>query len=743
VATCALAKHLGAEDLIVFIEDPDLGALLPAPGFPQTLPGGQTWRAFLARTGADGCHSGVLPVPGSSGPVSALGVAAEDGSVLVLLGGNPECDAVDDVRLLLPLLSTALQGENVSRIAAGHQSMARESAGQAKALTEALGTTRRNLQQALGDAKAAHHRLAFLAEASTLLSSSLDYETTLANVARLVVSALADLCIVDIAGADQSISRLGFAHADPAKEAELRELQYRYQLDPRGSNPVAVTLRTGTSMIGGPQDAVSLITIAQDAHHLSLLEAINPQSFMCVPMIARGRTIGVITFLRLETGRFYGSDDLALAEDLARRAATAVDHAHLYRVARDAEEQSGHFAERVEALAQFSQALSAAGLTPQVVLDTAAHSVTQLFDDRCVIYLRSKDRPYLRPVAMDHPDPTVRKRMQDLPASTCPPAEQHAAGVIESGQALMISGQDPITIPTRAISELLALEQTCPYDLLIVPLRVRDQVIGTIGISRDQPGRPYTLEDQTFLQELADRAATAIENTRLHGQLADRERRLQELIGQLFMAQEEERRRVAYEVHDELAQVAASTHQHLQAFARYHQPGSPEAREALDQVTGLAHRTVSEARRIIANLRPTALDDFGLAVAIRLKVEELQDEGWEITYQESLGGLRLPSIIETAFFRVTQEALTNVRKHAETTRVRIALETQGRALHLEIQDWGRGFDMNALSIAPGAGERIGLVGMRERITVLGGTCRVDSQPRNGTRIVVELPVPVS
>ena len=107
-------------------------------------------------------------------------------------------------------------------------------------------------------------------------------------------------------------------------------------------------------------------------------------------------------------------------------------------------------------------------------------------------------------------------------------------------------------------------EQSEADGLLVVSLRIRDQVIGTLGISRDEPARLYTLEDQTFLQELADRAA-AIDNTRLYGQLAERERRLQDLIGRLFMAQEE--RRVTYEVHDELAQVAASTHQHLQAFA--------------------------------------------------------------------------------------------------------------------------------------------------------------------------------
>lgn len=735
-----LAKLLGAEDLIVFVADPDLGVLLPAPGFPQTLAGGRAWRTFLAKSTTDGCHSSDLPLPSSPEPISALGVAATDGSVMVLLGGDPDYEAVLDICLLLPLLSTALQSEQASLIAAGHSSMARESAMQAKALTDALDATRRTLQQALCDARTAQNRLTFLAEASILLSASLDYETTLANVARLVVSTLADLCIVDISEADQSISRLGFAHVDPEKEEQLRELQYRYPPDPRGSNPVAVTLRTGKSMVGSKQDGKLLTSIAQDAYHLSLLKAIKPRSFMCVPMIARGRTIGVITFVATESARCYGPADLTLAEDLAQRAAIAVDNARLYHAAQVAEEQSCSFAARVETLAQVSQALATAGLAPQVVLDTAARYVAERIGDRCVICLLSEDRHWLTPVALDHKDPAIRELMHEELVGPHPLKGRHAARVIQSGQPLRVSNSDPAST-TCTKPGCLLLERSGAQDLLIVPLRVQDQIIGSIGISRDRPGRPYTFDDQTFLQELADRAATAIDNTRLHGQLADRERRLQDLIGRLFMAQEEERRRVAYEVHDELAQVAASTHQHLQAFARYHRPQSPQAREALDQVTTLAHRTVSEARRIIANLRPTALDDFGLAAAIRLKVEDLQDEGWEITYQESLGSVRLPSVIETALFRVTQEALTNVRKHAQTTQVRVSLEDQGRAIHLEIQDWGRGFDIDALSVDTGAGERIGLVGMQERISVLGGICRVNSQPGIGTRVIVEIPTP--
>ena len=146
-------------------------------------------------------------------------------------------------------------------------------------------------------------------------------------------------------------------------------------------------------------------------------------------------------------------------------------------------------------------------------------------------------------------------------ARRAPPRKDHGEQPIASA-----IGWQPMP-PPHATTGSARPEQSEADGLLVVPLRIRDRVIGTLEISRDEPGRPYTLEDQIFLQELADRAAAAIDNTCLYGQLTERERRLQDLIGRLFMAQKEERRRVAYEVHDELAQVAASTHQHLQAFA--------------------------------------------------------------------------------------------------------------------------------------------------------------------------------
>ncbi len=165
---------------------------------------------------------------------------------------------------------------------------------------------------------------------------------------------------------------------------------------------------------------------------------------------------------------------------------------------------------------------------------------------------------------------------------------------------------------------------------LCLPFKIREQVVGVL----DAYG-PESLADRGTIEvlvSLANQAASALENARLYRELAERERRLQELIGQLLGAQEEERRRVAYEVHDGLAQVAAAAHQHLQAYARQHPPSSPNSEQDLSFALGLVQQTVSEARRIIANLRPTALDDFGLAAAVGQEVEGLRNEGWQIDY---------------------------------------------------------------------------------------------------------------
>ena len=156
--------------------------------------------------------------------------------------------------------------------------------------------------------------------------------------------------------------------------------------------------------------------------------------------------------------------------------------------------------------------------------------------------------------------------------------------------------------------------------------------------------------------------------------LAERESQLKALVGRLVAAQEEERRHVAYEIHDGLTQVAIAAHQHLQIFADGHPPGSRVEPGELDRALSLAQRVVREARHVIEGLRPTALDDFGLAAALRLMVEELREEGWEVAYEENQGG---PT---EARARAAQDPSGGRRSG---TRLRPAGAQEGRGLRRE------------------------------------------------------------
>jgi PAS domain S-box-containing protein len=272
--------------------------------------------------------------------------------------------------------------------------------------------------------------------------------------------------------------------------------------------------------------------------------------------------------------------------------------------------------------------------------------------------------------------------------------------------------------------------------LTVSPIRDADgNVIGTSTVARDITERKRTEEEIQRLNETLEK--NVAERT---AQLAEREQQLSELVGKLVAAQEEERRRVAYEVYDGLTQVSIAAHLHLQAFAEDHPPGSTAGQRDLDRLLRLAQQTVMEARHVIEGLRPTALDDFGLATAVRLRVEELRAEGWQIGFEETLGKERLPADVETALFRVAQEALTNVRKHAQTTRAHVTLSRRGRSVRLEVKDFGRGFDPSSPT-ADGPGERVGLSGMRERVALLGGELKIRSKPGAGTSAIAEIPLP--
>lgn len=267
---------------------------------------------------------------------------------------------------------------------------------------------------------------------------------------------------------------------------------------------------------------------------------------------------------------------------------------------------------------------------------------------------------------------------------------------------------------------------------VILPLRARGHLIGILELYGSAViGRSEALET---LRSIAHQVAAALDNARLYQQLSEREQYLQHLVRSLLVFEENERRRIAYNIHDGLTQSAAALHMRLQTYADKHVPVLPEEREELRRIVGLVQQTVRAARTVIADLRPTALDDFGLASALRLHIEQLQAEGWTIQYDVDLGPKRLPEHIETALFRVALESMTNVRKHAQSLQVRLALRRVAGSVQLEVQDFGRGCELDAAMRVSGPGERIGISGMRERVALLDGDFAIESRPGQGTTV---------
>ena len=189
-------------------------------------------------------------------------------------------------------------------------------------------------QRASRRGKLREDALRFFDEANAVLASSLDYRITLAHLADLTVPYLADWCVVQVAEDGGSLDQLAVAHEDPEKVAWARELQERYPTDPDAPQGAPNVLRTGRSELYPDISDEMLVATSRDDEHLELMRRLGFSSAMVVPLVARGKTLGVITFVSAESGRRFGEEDLNRAESLARRAALAVDNARLYREAR-------------------------------------------------------------------------------------------------------------------------------------------------------------------------------------------------------------------------------------------------------------------------------------------------------------------------------------------------------------------------------------------------------------------------
>ena len=273
-----------------------------------------------------------------------------------------------------------------------------------------------------------------------------------------------------------------------------------------------------------------------------------------------------------------------------------------------------------------------------------------------------------------------------------------------------------------------------------VPIRRGESVLGSLYLTNKQGGGAFSADDEVAVEALGAHAAVAIHNL----QMLSRQRAL---VSGLMTAQEEERRAVAYDLHDGLTQYVMASHAHLETFRRAHEAGNEaKAARELDQGLRYLKEAVVESRRLVNGLRSLALDDLGLAGALELLVnEEKARAGWEeADLIHNVAGRRFDKTLETGAYRVGQEALTNVRKHAAASRVRLMVlmetdpHTGAEQLVLQVRDWGAGFVPEEKT---GEYGRVGLQGMIERVHLLGGTFEVRSAPGAGTTVHAVFPVP--
>lgn len=274
-----------------------------------------------------------------------------------------------------------------------------------------------------------------------------------------------------------------------------------------------------------------------------------------------------------------------------------------------------------------------------------------------------------------------------------------------------------------------------------IPMRVRGQIVGVMNFCGDAEAS-FSGETVRLLNLLATMAALAVENAYLYQEADARARLRRQLLAREIKVQEEERRRIARELHDEVGQSLTGLIMSLdaveQAFlADGH--GKGHLHHYLTEARDIASGTLQEIRRVIFDLRPTLLDDLGLAAAVDWYAKtSLAKAGIQpIVRASGLDG-RLPQRVEIALYRLVQEAVANVIKHSYARKCTISLTWSDGVVEAAVEDDGRGFDPDKIGQA--GEEHLGIVGMQERVRSLGGQFTIDSRPGGGTRVHIRIPL---
>jgi signal transduction histidine kinase len=469
---------------------------------------------------------------------------------------------------------------------------------------------------------------------------------------------------------------------------------------------------------------------AADEAEKELLKAFEWDGVLMVPMLYKERAVGLMEVYLDDRLRYqFADDDVILCQALANQAAIAIQNAQLYQEAEEGRLQA-------EALQVISRAL-ASELDYQRIVRNVAEFAYRLVGAQFV-YVTVPEVNGFRPVA-------VAGRDEGYVAVTCSTGD--SAGLLSQGPlGRAVEGKTPVVVadiqrePTFAVWREEA-DTRGLRAMVAVPLLSHNRVVGVLAAYARQPDF-FGPGDVAMLMALASQAAVAIQNARLFAELEAQREALRHVSLRLVSAQEEERRRISRELHDELGQALTALKINLDVALRaLPADASPKLRHGVQEARSLAAQTLETARSLSLELHPTTLDDLGLISALRWEIDRYEQRtDQSIHFEVELAGAVLQLELEITIYRVITEALTNVARHAQANHIRVYLLVENRQVAAGVEDDGVGFDAAGWFDSPAGRQSLGLVSMRERAELLGGRLEVISEPGRGTKVQVQLPI---
>ncbi|HEX7626169.1 MAG TPA: GAF domain-containing sensor histidine kinase [Gaiellaceae bacterium] len=533
-------------------------------------------------------------------------------------------------------------------------------------------------------------RLRTLLQTGIAISSELSLDVVLQRIveaaAQVTGARYAALGVIDPTGT--SLERFVTHGIDELTRATIGDL-------PRGRGVLGALITDAQTL--------RLHNLAEDPRSVGFPPGHPPMnSFLGTPIVLRGVAYGNLYLTEKEGGGDFDSEDEDIVTILSAQAAVAIENARLYETATS-------WSRQLESMQEISEALVSELDLPRQ-LQLVVERLRELINARVVaIALPHGDDLRVEAIAGDQAEQLLY---------TIIPHESKAGQVLARGRSESV---DAVIDDPEVVQEVARRFNAVTG--LYVPLVTRDGSIGIIfahdKLSRDPR---FTSGDLRLAGHFASRAAVAVDLSR---------RVARDSLRRLIEGQEIERRRLARELHDETGQALTSVLLGLKVVE-----GAADLPAALADLRELVVATLQDVRRLAVELRPKALDDFGLVAALeRLAETFMAATGIELKFQSRLGDERLPSEVETTLYRIVQEALTNIAKHAGARRVSVLVARRGSSATAVVEDDGHGF-----SAEDEAGGGIGLAGMRERLALLEGRLTVESNRGTGTTLVAEVPL---